>query len=95
MPVFWWVRLDLIFLVGRAASSSVFWGVCELSMILGNLSVMGLSSFLASCLSWGVQHCSLLAIEWSCVFALRWRSLGELSLIDIMCDWEISGGPVS
>ena len=38
MPVFWWVGLDLVFLVGRAASCGVFWGVCELNMILGSLS---------------------------------------------------------
>ena len=38
MPVFWWMRLDLVFLVGRNVSGGVFWGVCELSMILGSLS---------------------------------------------------------
>ena len=38
MPVFWWMRLDLVFLVGRTTSSGVFWGVCELVMILGSLS---------------------------------------------------------
>ena len=38
MPVFQWVALDLVFLVGRAASGVVSWGVCELSMILGSLS---------------------------------------------------------
>ena len=38
MPVFWWIRLDLVFLVSRTASSGVFWGVCELIMILGSLS---------------------------------------------------------
>ena len=37
----WWVGLDLVFLVGKAASSGVFWGVCELSMILGSLSANG------------------------------------------------------
>ena len=37
MPAFWWMSLDLVFLVGRTAFSGVFWGVCELSMILGNL----------------------------------------------------------
>ena len=37
MPVFWWVGLDLVFLVGSAVSSGVFWGVCELSIILGSL----------------------------------------------------------
>ena len=41
MPVFWWVGLDLVCLVGRATSSGVFWGVCELSMILGSLSANG------------------------------------------------------
>ena len=41
MPVFWWVGLDLVFLVVRAASSGVFCGVCELSMILGSLSANG------------------------------------------------------
>ena len=33
--------LDLVFLVGRASSSGVLWGVCELSMILGSLSANG------------------------------------------------------
>ena len=38
MLVFWWVGLNLVFLVGRAASGGVFCGVCELIMILGSLS---------------------------------------------------------
>ena len=42
MPVFWWMRLDLVFLVGRTMSGGVFWGFCELSMILGSLSGNGL-----------------------------------------------------
>ena len=42
MPVFiWWIRLDLVFLVGRTASGGVFWGVCDLVMILGSLSANG------------------------------------------------------
>ena len=41
MPVFWWVGLDLVFMVGRAMSSRVFWGVCLLSMILGSFSTNG------------------------------------------------------
>ena len=41
MPVFWWMRLDLVFLVCRTMSSGVFWGVCELSMILVSLSANG------------------------------------------------------
>ena len=56
---------------------------------------MGLCSCLASCSSWGVQHWSLLVLEWSLVFALRCRSLGELSLIDITWCREVSGGPMS
>ena len=38
VPVFWWLRLDLVFLVGRTASSGVFCGVCELIMTLSSLS---------------------------------------------------------
>ena len=41
MPVSWWVGLDLVFLVGRSTFSGVFWGVCELSMILGSVSANG------------------------------------------------------
>ena len=41
MLVFWWVDPDLVFLVGRAMSGGVFWGVCELSMTLGSLSDNG------------------------------------------------------
>ena len=41
MPVFWWMSLDLVLLVGRTASGGVFWGVCELIMILGSLSANG------------------------------------------------------
>ena len=41
MPVFWWMRLDLVFLVGRSTSDGVFSGVCGLFMILGSLSATG------------------------------------------------------
>ena len=41
MPVFWCMRLDLVFLVGRTTSGGVFWDVCDLTMILGSLSVNG------------------------------------------------------
>ena len=43
MPVFWWMRLDLVPPVGRTASAGVFWGVCDLIMILGSLSANGWS----------------------------------------------------
>ena len=41
MPVFWWMRLEFFFLVGKTMSGGVFWGFCELSMILGSLSANG------------------------------------------------------
>ena len=41
MSVFWWMRLDLGFLVGSTASGGVFWGVYDLIMILGSLSANG------------------------------------------------------
>ena len=41
VPPFWWVELDLVPLMDRAASGGVFWGVCELSMALGILSANG------------------------------------------------------
>ena len=41
MPVFWRIRLGLGFLVGRTASVGVFWGVCDLIMILHSLSANG------------------------------------------------------
>ena len=41
MPVFRCVRLDLVFLVGRTTSGGVFWGVCDLILILGSLSAIG------------------------------------------------------
>ena len=37
MPVFWLMRLDLVFLVDRPTSGGVFWGVCDIIMILGSL----------------------------------------------------------
>ena len=41
MPVFWWLRLDLVFLVVRTTSGGVFWGVCQLIIILVSLSANG------------------------------------------------------
>ena len=45
MPEFWWMRLDLVSLVGRTMSDGVFEGVCELIMILGSLSANGWGCF--------------------------------------------------
>ena len=41
MPVFWWMRLHLVFLVGRSTSGGVFLGVCGLTVILGRFSANG------------------------------------------------------
>ena len=56
---------------------------------------MGLCSCLANCLVWGVQHCSLMVVEWRWVLTLRWRSLGEPLPFAITWGQEVSGGPVS
>ena len=37
----WSVELGLVFLVGRAVSRGVFWGVYELSTTVGSLSAHG------------------------------------------------------
>ena len=65
MLVFWWMRLDLVFLVDRTTSGGVFWGVCELIMILGSLSANGWGCVPVLLVVWhrGVQHCCLLVIE--------------------------------
>ena len=63
MPVLWWMRLDLVFLVGRTTSGGVFFGISELIMILGSLSANGLgfSCYELSYLSQGrdTYHLSL------------------------------------
>ena len=41
LPMFRWMRLDLVFLVGRTTSGGVFWCICDLIMILGSLSTNG------------------------------------------------------
>ena len=41
MPVFWCMRLDLVFLVGKSTPGGVFWGVSDLIMILDSLSANG------------------------------------------------------
>ena len=41
VPGFWWMRLDLVFLVGRTLSAGMFWGVSELIMTLGSLCANG------------------------------------------------------
>ena len=69
VPVFWWVGLDLVFLVGSAASSGVFWEVWELSLILGRLSVNGWGCVPVLLVVWpgasSTGACCLLGGPWS------------------------------
>ena len=52
MPVFRWMRLDLVFLVGRTVSGGVFWDICELIMSLGSLSASGWGCVLVLLVVW-------------------------------------------
>ena len=96
MPVFWWMRLDLFFLVSRTTSGGVFWGVCDLIMILSILFANG----------WG--RVPVLLIVWHRVYStvacwsLSGGGLGiemeiseRSSPVDIMWSWDVSGGAVS
>ena len=77
MPVFWWMRLDLVFLVGRISSGGVFCSVCELIMILGSLSANG----------WGCVP--VLLVVWHRVPAL-WFA-GRFMELGLSIEMEISG----
>ena len=41
MPELCWMELSIFPLMGRIMSGGVFWGICELSTTLGNLSTDG------------------------------------------------------
>ena len=41
VSVFWWMRLDIFFLVGRTTSGGVYLVFCDLIMILGSPSANG------------------------------------------------------
>ena len=71
MPVFWWMRLDLVFMVGRSASGGVFWGVCDLILILGSLcaNVLGCGPVLL--VVW--HRVSITVACWSLSGAVSWR----------------------
>ena len=47
MSVFYWMWLDLVFLVGRTTSGGVCWGVCELIMIFAASLLIGEVLFLS------------------------------------------------
>ena len=77
MPVFWWMSLDLVFLVGQTTSGGVFSVVCELIMILGSLSANG----------WGCVP--VLLVVWHRVSSTG--ACWSLSGLGLSVEMEISG----
>ena len=71
MPVFWWMRLDLVFLVGMSVSGGVFWRVCGLIMILGRLSANGWGCVPALLVVW--HRVSSTVACWLLSGAASWR----------------------
>ena len=71
MPVSWWMRLDLIFLVGMSMSGRVFWGFCDLIMILGSLSANGWGCVPVLLVVW--HSVSSTVACWSLIGAGCWR----------------------
>ena len=73
----------------------VFWGVCGFGMALGSLLLMGNVVFL---FSWwfGMRHLTpnLLAFGWDLVLVLKWRPLGDFSLINVPWGQKFSGDPM-
>ena len=61
MPVFSWMRLDLVFLVGRCTSGGVFWSVYGLIMLLGSLSANGWGCVPVLLVVWHRVSCTVAA----------------------------------
>ena len=96
VPVFWWMKLGLVFLKGSAVSTTVVWSVCGLDMALGSLSIdVHSCSCFAEGFVWGVQCWSFVAFGGGLVLVLRWRPLGDLSSINVSWGQEFSGCPKS
>ena len=66
VPMFWSMRLDLVFLVGRSTSGGVFCGVCDLIMILGSVSAN----------DWGCVPVLLLVLHWVSSTVACWSLSG-------------------
>ena len=71
MPVYWCMRLDLVFLVGRTMSDGGFWGVCDLIMILGSFSANGWGCVLLLLVVW--HRVSSTVASWSLSGAGSWH----------------------
>ena len=97
MPVVRWLRLDLVFLVGRTMSGGVFWGAWDLIMILGSLSADRWGCVPVLLVLWYRVSSTVAcrSLSGAGVLVLRWRSLGELLLFDMTWSREVSGGPMS
>ena len=90
MPVFWWMRLDLVFLVGRSTSGCVFWCVCGLIMILGSLSANGWGCVPVLLVVWHRVSCTVGCSSLS--GAGFWHCEGDLSeIFTISCYVELGG----
>ena len=75
----WWMRLDLVFLMGRSTSDVVFWGVCHLIMTLGSLSANGWCCVSVLLVVW--HRVSSTVACWSLSVTGSWHWDGDL--------WEI------
>ena len=71
MPEFWWMRLDLVFLVGSSTSGGVILGVCGLIMILGSHSANGWGCVPVLLVVW--HRVSSTVASWSLSEAGSWR----------------------
>ena len=71
MPVFWWMTLDLVFLVGNPTFDGVFLGVCGLIMILGSLCANGWGCVPVLLVVWHRVSCTV--AYWSLSGAGSWH----------------------
>ena len=92
VPVFWWMRLDLVFLVDRTMSSHVFWCVCDLIMIFGSLFANGCGCVLLLLVVWhGVSNtvacCSLSGAGSSLEIEISGRAFSICYYVELGCLW--------
>ena len=92
--MFWWMGLDLVFLVGRAVPGDAFWSVCELSMILGSLSANGWGCVPVLIVDWhGASSTGACWLLGRAGLSFEMEISGR-ALADISRGREVSGGPM-